>query len=51
MKTEGLIANVTSVGSPAKAERGFFGINLDVFWPIQVAFGCGEAFCDLEIPS
>ena len=51
MKSEGLIANVMSVGSPAKAEHGFLGWIWTFFWPIQAALGVGEEFCDLEIPS
>ena len=52
MKIEGLIADVTSVRSPARSERDNFGVILDIFWPIlQAAFVVAESFCDMGIPS
>ena len=50
MKIEGLIANVTPVGSPARAERECLGSILDVFGSIQAAFMVGAPLCGLEIP-
>ena len=51
MKIEGLIADVTFVGSPARAERYMLRVIFDGFWPIQDAFVVWEPFCHLEIPS
>ena len=51
MKMSWLIANVTSVELPARAEHENLGIILDVFWPIQAAFVDGEPLCDVGIPS
>ena len=42
MKNERLVADVTSVGSPARAKRDIFGMILDIFWPIQANFVVGE---------
>ena len=50
MKIEWLIADVPSVGFPARAERDIFGVILGVFWPIQASFVVGESFCDVGIP-
>ena len=36
MKIEWLVTYVTPVGSPDRAERGIFGVILDVFWSVQV---------------
>ena len=38
MKTEWLVANVTPVGSAARAEIDILGMILDIFWPIQAVF-------------
>ena len=35
MKIEWLIASVTSVGSPARAQRGILGMILGLFQPVQ----------------
>ena len=51
MKTEWLLAKVTPVRPPDRAERGILGMILDVFWPIQATFVTGEPLCDVEIPS
>ena len=51
MKTEWLVTDVTSVGSPARVERAIFGVILGVFWPIQAVFVVGEPLCDLGINS
>ena len=47
MKTELLVADVTSVRSPASAERHIFEMILDSFWPIQAAFVVRERLCDV----
>ena len=41
MKIEWLVANVTPVRSPDRAERELFGIILEMLWPIQ-AFSYGR---------
>ena len=46
MKIKWLVANVTSVGSPDRAERYILGIILDVFWPIQDVFVVREPLYD-----
>ena len=51
MKIEGLIADMTSVGSPARAERDILGVILDVLWPIQSAFVARVPLCDVGVPS
>ena len=38
MKIEGLIADVASVGSSARAKRDIIWVFLDVFWSIQATF-------------
>ena len=48
MDTEWLIAGVTSVRPPTRAERGIFGLILDVFWPIWPLLWSGSFFCDLS---
>ena len=47
MKIEGFIADVTSVGSPARVKHDIWGKILVIFWPIHVAFVIGEPLCDL----
>ena len=51
MKTEWLVTNMTAIGFPARAESEFFGVVLDVFWPIRAAFVVGEPLCELEMSS
>ena len=51
MKTEWLIANETSLESPARADNVIFGAILDAFWPNQAVFVVGEPLCNLENPS
>ena len=51
MKIEWLVVDVTSVGSPDRAELDIFGVILDVFLPIQATFVVQEPLCDVEIPS
>ena len=51
MKIEGLIADITSVWSPASAESGLFKVILDICWPIRTTFLVGETLRDLGIPS
>ena len=50
MKIEWLVTDVTSIGSPDRAERDIFGTILNVFWPIQAVFVAGEPLCHVEIP-
>ena len=51
MKIEWLVADVTAVGSPDRAECDILGMILDVFLPIQATFVVGETLCDVGIPS
>ena len=51
MKIEWLVTDVTSAESPVRAEPGFFGLILDVFWPIQATFVVGEPFCDVGMAN
>ena len=51
MKIEYLIANETSVGSPAKVERDIFWMIYGVCWPVQAAIVVGEPLCDVGISS
>ena len=51
MKIEWLIADVTAVGSPARAESAIFWVIFDVFWPIWATFVAEEPLCDLETPT
>ena len=51
MKIEGLVTDVTSVGSPDRANRGIFGVILDIFWTMQAAIVAGEPLCDLGTPA
>ena len=51
MKIEWLIANVTPVRSPARAERDILGMILDVFSPIQAPFVVEEALSDVATSS
>ena len=43
MKTEWLVTDVTSVGSPDRVEHGIFVVILGVYWPIQATFVVGGA--------
>ena len=47
MKIERLIADITSVGSPARTERDILRVILDVFLQIQATFVAGESLCDI----
>ena len=51
MKTKWLIADVISVGPPARAECDILGTMLGLFQPVQLAIGVGEPLCDLRPPS
>ena len=44
MKIESLVANVTAVGCPARAEHGFFGVFLGVFGQFRSLFWSGSHF-------
>ena len=47
MKTEWLVSDVTSVGSPDRAECViYFEDGFRRFWPIQAIFVVGEPLCD-----
>ena len=50
MKTERLIANVTPVGSPDRAEHDILGVILGVFWPSQAVLLAEEPLCDVGTP-
>ena len=53
MKIKWLVADVTPVGSPDRAERAILGV--DVGWaffsPIQVVFAFGGPLCEAGTPS
>ena len=51
MKTEWLVAGVTTVGSPDRVERAILGMVLGVFWSIQAIFVVREPLCDVGTPS
>ena len=53
MKIEWLVADVTAVGFPDRAERAILGVILAecVFWSMQALFVVGEPFCDIRTPS
>ena len=51
MKTEWLVADVTTVGPPDRAECDIFGMILGVFWPIQAVFVVAKPLYDVRIPS
>ena len=48
MKIEWLVTNVTSVGSPDRAEHAILGAILGIFWPIQATFVVEEPVYDLK---
>ena len=50
-KREGVIAHITGVRAPVRAERDWLVVIFGIFWPIHDAFVAGEQLCDLEIPS
>ena len=45
MKIEGLVFDVTGVGSPYRAERAILGMILGVFGSIQATFPVWESRC------
>ena len=51
MKTEWLVADVTAVGSPDRAEHANFEVILAVFLPIQAVYLVRELPCDVGTPS
>ena len=54
MKIEWLVANVTPVGSRARAECDILGIILNLFWPITAVFvvvGGGTLWCSYPLLS
>ena len=50
MRTEWLVADVTSVRSPDRGEREILGMILGVFWSFQVASVIEEPRCDVGAP-
>ena len=50
---EWLVADVTAVGSPDRAECVILRVILAgrVFWPIQAVFVVGEPICGVGTPS
>ena len=52
MKIKWLVAGVTTVGSPDRAERAFWGgdFGWPLFWPIQIVFVVREQLCDVGTP-
>ena len=51
MNLNWLIANVTSVRSPVRANRDILEMILDSFWPIQAAFVVREPLYDVGFSS
>ena len=51
MKKELLVADVTPVRSPARAEHEIMGMILDVSWPIQATYVVEQPLYDVAIPS
>ena len=51
MKPERLIADVTPVESPDRAEPAILWVSLGVFWAIQAFFVVGEPLRDVRIVS
>ena len=52
MKIKWLVADVTTGGSPGRAERTFRGdFGWVFFWPIQAVFVVGGPLCDIGTPS
>ena len=51
LKIDWIVADVTPVGSPARAERDILGMLLDVFWPIEAHFVGGGPLYDVGIHS
>ena len=51
MKVVWLVANVTAVGSPDRAERAIWGAIWGIFWQIQTVFVIGEPFCGVGTSS
>ena len=49
MKVVWLVANVTAVGSPDRAECDIVGVILGNFWPVQATFVVREPLCDVEM--
>ena len=50
MKIKRLVADVTAVGSPERAERAILGVLLGVFWSIQAVFVVWEPLCGVRTP-
>ena len=50
MKVEWLVADVTPVGPPDRAEGAISGMFFGLYWPIQ-AFVVGEPFYDVSTLS
>ena len=51
MKIEWLVADVTPVWFPDRAERDILGIILGVYWPIHAVLVVREPLCDVGTPS
>ena len=52
MKIEPLVTNVTTVGSPDRAEHDILGMVFPGrFWSTQTAIVVGETLCDVGNPS
>ena len=52
MKIEWLVANITAVGSPDRAECGVLEVIFaGLFWTIQTVPVAEEPLCDVETPS
>ena len=51
MKTEWLVADVTAVGYPSRAEYDILEMIFDFFWSIWATFVIGEPLFDIGIPS
>ena len=51
MKIEWLVADVTVVRSPDRAEGAISRVILGIFWPIQATFVVEKPLCVVRIPS
>ena len=52
LEIEGLIADVTAIGSPDRAKRAILGVMLvHCFLPIQAVFVVGEPLCCVGNPT
>ena len=51
MDLKRLIADITAVESPERAERAILGVILGVFWSVQAIFVVRKPLCGVGTPS